>query len=33
MTKEKTSPPVLQLPKQCQLWRSGKMKNEGVFSV
>jgi len=33
ITKEMTSPPVLQAPKQCQLWRSGETMNEGVFSA
>src|SRR5512136_2440570 len=32
ITKANMSPPVPQAPKQCQLWRSGKTKNEGVFS-
>src|SRR4030042_290129 len=33
MMKEKTSPPVPQAPKQCQLCRSGKTKKEGCFSL
>ena len=33
MTNEKTSPPVPQAPKQCQLCRSGETMKEGVFSL